>query len=621
MNRRQRRAAQKDQTTKRAAVRVASLNMRGYGNPRLTHQDNKWKHIWSLMKTRKLGVLALQETHLTDERVQEINEFYNKKLQVFASHDPVNPTGKGGVAIVLCRDQIAMENPKVYSIIPGRALMIQLILHGKSKLNVLAVYAPNVTGGNGSENAKFWLEIKTYFEQRPSVTKPNVLLGDCNMVEAGTFDRLPAHDDPDEACEALDDLKLSLNLRDGWRSTFPSTKAFTYLQAGSGVQSRIDRIYLTDPMLETAREWQIRESGVPNADHSLISVQITSEDAPYVGKGRWRIPDYVIKDRELLEYIRKSGIEAERTLRALPVRTQDGNAQLIWQSFKTKISNKAKDRAKQIVPGLTRKINEQQLELERVLNDMEISEERKMTKAKDIKMDLNKLERTRIQKLQQDSKVRHHIERELPSRYMSHITKEKKPRDMIYAFRKPGFDYNNEGTLPGDAYEKNSSKMAELAREYHEKLQLQGDEKNNSIERSEAIEETLSKIEKRVSIEQQEMLARHFDPVKIREAVRLTKNHSAPGLDGIPYELWKAVIRQCDEDKKAERDTFDVLGLLTAVFNDITDYGIVESSGFSDGWMCPIYKKGDRSEIANYRPITLLNTDYKIFTKALTIRL
>ena len=37
--------------------------------------------------------------------------------------------------------------------------------------------------------------------------------------------------------------------------------------------------------------------------------------------------------------------------------------------------------------------------------------------------------------------------------------------------------------------------------------------------------------------------------------------------------------------------------------------------------MCPIYKKKDPTEICNYRPIMLLNSDYKLLTKVLAIQL
>jgi hypothetical protein len=41
----------------------------------------------------------------------------------------------------------------------------------------------------------------------------------------------------------------------------------------------------------------------------------------------------------------------------------------------------------------------------------------------------------------------------------------------------------------------------------------------------------------------------------------------------------------------------------------------------AEGWMCPLYNKKDKQEVENYCPITLLNTDYKIYTKALSIKL
>ena len=39
------------------------------------------------------------------------------------------------------------------------------------------------------------------------------------------------------------------------------------------------------------------------------------------------------------------------------------------------------------------------------------------------------------------------------------------------------------------------------------------------------------------------------------------------------------------------------------------------------GWMCPIYKKKDRTKICNYRPIMLMNADYKWLTKVTALQM
>ena len=43
--------------------------------------------------------------------------------------------------------------------------------------------------------------------------------------------------------------------------------------------------------------------------------------------------------------------------------------------------------------------------------------------------------------------------------------------------------------------------------------------------------------------------------------------------------------------------------------------------GFNRGVISVIYKKGDPCSPANYRPITLLNTDYRLLSKVLANRL
>ena len=72
---------------------------------------------------------------------------------------------------------------------------------------------------------------------------------------------------------------------------------------------------------------------------------------------------------------------------------------------------------------------------------------------------------------------------------------------------------------------------------------------------------------------------------------------------------------------KLGRKSFNIVKVLTVLYRDIQQNGVDENSDFSMGWMCPIFKKKDPSDISNYRPITLLNTDYKTLTKVLALQL
>src|SRR6266478_3403544 len=65
---------------------------------------------------------------------------------------------------------------------------------------------------------------------------------------------------------------------------------------------------------------------------------------------------------------------------------------------------------------------------------------------------------------------------------------------------------------------------------------------------------------------------------------------------------------------------FDIVTTLREAYNHIENSGFCEKE-FLKGWLCPIYKKKDCCELANYCLITVLNAEYKIFTSALMEKL
>ena len=56
------------------------------------------------------------------------------------------------------------------------------------------------------------------------------------------------------------------------------------------------------------------------------------------------------------------------------------------------------------------------------------------------------------------------------------------------------------------------------------------------------------------------------------------------------------------------------------MYNESRTNGVFPQ-GFSDGIVAILYKKGCRTDIRNYRPITLLNGHYKILTRILAKRM
>ena len=438
--------------------------------------------------------------------------------------------------------------------------------------------------------------------------RPNVMLGDFNLVE-DSLDRLPCHPDDAGAVSALGELKGNLNLIDGWRHTHPDRREYTHQHAPNTSQGRIDRIYIARDLLEPSKEWRIDSSTI-ETDHWIASVKILIPEAPLIGRGRWQIPTYLFENKDLMKKINELGKKALEDCDAVRYRrSAANNPQTIYSKFKTDVTDLCRSQAEVTHPTITNKIEKLKRRLNAVNNNEFVPEDNKMLESIVIKTEILELERILFESNRVYAKAKHHVHAETICRDWIRMNQAKKLRDVVFSLHNP-LDADTPPT-----YE--SSEMARKAREYHKAVQLRDCNPKQPPDPAK-VDAILRNIKTRTTPRQKNELAKYLSSDRIHSALKEQVNDKLAGLDGIPSELWKKMSSKFNACKNTDvNPNCDVVGLLERVFNDIEQHGIAPSTKFNEGWMCPLYKKGDRDNTANYQPIMILNTDYKIMTKTM----
>ncbi|KAK4519499.1 uncharacterized protein ATC70_009735 [Mucor velutinosus] len=84
---------------------------------------------------------------------------------------------------------------------------------------------------------------------------------------------------------------------------------------------------------------------------------------------------------------------------------------------------------------------------------------------------------------------------------------------------------------------------------------------------------------------------------------------SSPGPDGLPYEILHLVMK------------FPPFhDLIQLVYSKALKKGKFPPH-WKESVMCLLYRKGDPAEMKNYRPLSLANSDYKLFTRNINRRI
>ena len=121
-------------------------------------------------------------------------------------------------------------------------------------------------------------------------------------------------------------------------------------------------------------------------------------------------------------------------------------------------------------------------------------------------------------------------------------------------------------------------------------------------------DDLLSSLQQHLTDDQRLSLETDITPAEVEEAIKISPHNSAPGGDGLPFEFYQTFS-----------DTFSPF--LASLFNDILSHGtLFPSATYSS--ITLIYKnRGVREDLRNWRPISLLNCDKKLFTRIMATRL
>ncbi|KAF7351516.1 Reverse transcriptase domain-containing protein [Mycena sanguinolenta] len=589
----------------RASLKLHALNINGMHSASLPNEGNKWHGIHRMMGEKRIGVLIVSETHMSAEQTVQIQDsFIGKRLHIINSEFPDKPSTKG-VAIVLNKDHTNIEGVKVHYLIPGRAILAVLPWHGTHTLTVLGIYAPV---DSDEEKIKFWNEL-TELWMTTNLPVPDATGGDLNLVP-DAIDRQPHKTDKDEVIAAYLRFTRTLGLIDGWH-----------------------KILVSPALMKQCQHWEIEDVGTI-ADHRMVSVMITAPGAPYIGKGRWAMPQFLAEDNGFMRDASRALYDLEKQMDR--ERTQEENAQTKFKAFKDQQLAAARRRVCDIRRSLGAEKKsfwkseggnpgrQYQLPPSRSPGDDHQNPETrsllltpaemvaKIQKRIDEIIDLQN-ERKRL-----ETRVRGKTELGHITKYAVNLSSDKKPRDTIDFLQRTD-------TVPARGSKK-SSEMAEIARDYHKDLQSDGQNIPQSV-REAALTEALNAVPPPCPGVNMEGLRKKVTEDDVRQSLLSAAPGKAAGMDGIIAEFWQKLNRMYEDSQKTKGDSNqdqergNIVKVLTWVYNDVEEHGVVEGTDFALGWMCPIFKKKDKTDIANYRPITVLNTDYKIFTKALTNKL
>ena len=528
----------------------------------------------------RIDILALQETHTTCE-LSVLSSFFSYKT--FSS--TVSASSRG-VAFIIFNHKI-----KILGVTdPKDGMMYSIRIEFKErKLTIVNFYSPP----DKTIQQKLFIKYMALWDN----TKPILFLGDWNFLDHPVDDTVGRETDetllPPQSFEYLRSLYGLVDTND----ILPNRVRMTRWNVEHSSGTRLDRIYITGNMMD----WIIGSTNeaipckLPTSkrhtisDHNIVSVTLSASTTPR-GEGYWKLNTQILKSVELQQKL-----------------------QVLMSDFIMKNKNnpstfKQYDQLKALIRGTLRdwsvdrakKIHQETQDLKDNIEEYTLIIEN--DHKKDIwKRTAELLLQARHRLAQINSEIAQGAWIRSRAKWDFQADKSTKMYfnlERSYSTKKKIAKIKDEhGKLTTRPEE-----IVEVFRQFYQNLYS-----HREID-PEALSDLLQNLSLSTDLMNSKSMAKLVSKKEIREAIKITKRGSSPGPDGLPVEFYKLFPQWWGR-------------ILEMVYKEIARTGRIPYT-MTESFITLLPKKsGDILNAANWRPISLLNSDYKILTKVWAGRL
>ena len=550
---------------------MLSLNVRGLRN------RVKRRSIFCFLKDQNCDVYFLQETY--SEPNDEISWRSEWGGDIFFSHGSLHSRG---VCILLNPSlNYTFENSHKDQI--GRIISIDLNFN-ENKLSLCNIYAPN----DQRQQQVFLHNLSTFLMSNTDIE--NLLIGGDWNVSLQAIDKKGGSPwKPTASRDQLVTMMKEFDLVDAFRTKYPNKKSYTYESKALKLYSRIDFFLLPQHQIHWVEQIESLVSNAP--DHRAVKLKFKCPNNRR-GPGLWKFNNSLLDDEGYVNLIRESYSSISEKYAGLE------DKRLKWELVKMELRGLTIPYAK----NKAKNIRKKEKDLQKRLSDLDLHFSNSIDSAQvnhleaeyfQLKHDLCLIYENKGKGSIVRSKTKWIEQGEKPTKYFLNLEKRN------YNHRKITELKHSDGT----SVTKEEEILKEIERFYKD-LYTSTTSVENVLFETFIENLKLPKLEDSTSSE----LEGEITLKECKDVLCTFSSGKSPGDDGLTWEFYNCF--------------FDLLG------QDLVD---CFNASFRAGEMSLSQRRGvitlipkedsDLSTLANWRPITLLNLDYKIASKVIARRL